>query len=87
MAKFFSEIVVRGFSRRLEHIAIDVVLPTVIDTAQAALFVAAEEERRAAVSAVLAEQPDLAVRIAKGDQVFAEKSDTNRGTVGLRDFL
>src|SRR5262249_50599556 len=48
-------------------------LPPVIGTAEPALFVAAEEQRGAAMRAIHGQEPDLPARVAEGDQVFAEK--------------
>src|SRR5262245_43416612 len=72
--------------RLVHHVdaaTVRVVLPAVVDAAQAALLVAAEEERRPPVRAVLVEQPDTAARVAEGDQILAEQSDANGRTVGL----
>src|SRR5205823_9522915 len=57
-------------------------LPAVVHATQAALFVTREEQRGAAVWAVVLEQPDLALRVAEGDQLFAEQQDTHRVAVG-----
>src|SRR5207302_11509683 len=46
-----------------------------IDAAQAGLFVAAEEQRGTAMRAVVLKQPDVAVRVAKADQLLAEQQD------------
>src|SRR5882724_12732073 len=43
VAKFLFEVAVRRLSRSVQHIAVYVILPAVIHTAQAALFVATEE--------------------------------------------
>src|SRR5690242_21200307 len=37
--------------------------------------------------AVRAEEADPPLRVAKADQVFAEKSGLHRGTIGAREFL
>ncbi len=47
--------------RRLEHLAVGVELPTMIDTAQPALFDTAEHQRRTPMRAVLVQKPDPAV--------------------------
>src|ERR671911_37283 len=65
--ELFSEITVSGFCRRLEHIAVNIVFPTMIDAAQAAFFVAAVEQRRSAVGALLADQTDASLSVPKGN--------------------
>ena len=57
-----------------------------INAAQAALFVAAKKQRRAAVGAMFFEQTDSALAVAKGDQIFAEQAHAHRRAIGLGDF-
>ena len=64
----------RGFQDRPGHI----VFPTMINAAQAAIFVAAKKQRRAPMGAMLAKQTDSAGGIAKGNQIFT-KSRTRTG--------
>ena len=67
--------------RLVHHVhaaAVDVELPAVVDAAQPALLVAAEEERGAAVRAELVEQPDPALRVAEGHQVLAQQLHAHR---------
>jgi len=45
----------------------------VIDASQAALLISAEEQRSAAMSAVVGQQADAAVGIAEGDQLLAKE--------------
>src|ERR687892_16306 len=71
VAQFSSEVAIARFRRRLQHVAVDVVFPAVINTAQAALLVAAEIERRSAVSAAFADQADAALTVAEGYQFLA----------------
>ncbi len=73
----------RGF----EHMAFDVVLPTVIDAPQAAFFVAAEKQRSAAMGTVFAEQSDLSSSIAESDEVFAEQTHAHGRAIGFGNFL
>ena len=71
--------------RLVHHVhaaAVDVELPAVVDAAQAAVLVAAEEERHEPVRAVLVEEPDAAARVAEGDQLLAEQLDAHRRAVG-----
>src|SRR5262249_58775345 len=75
------------FLRLVHHVdaaAADVELPAVVDAAQPALLVAAEEERGAPVRAILVEQAHPALGIAEGHQVLAQKLDPDRWPVWLR---
>ena len=54
-----------------------------IDAADAALFVAAEEERRAAMRTVVLDEADRAVAIAERDQVLAEQPHAQWVAVGV----
>ena len=49
----------------------DIELPTVVHAAQAALLIAAKEQRGATVWAVGVHQPDATVCVAEGDQVLS----------------
>ena len=81
-----ADVAIAGHVRRLEAAAVGVELPAVIDAAQAAVFVAREIERRAAMRAVRAEQADLALRVAEGDQILAEQAHAKRRPVALGEF-
>src|SRR5215475_12233208 len=63
-----------------------VILPAVIDAAQALLLVATEEERGAAMRALALNQADLAGRDAEGDQVLAQEPDPNGRPVRIRQL-
>src|SRR5581483_1320036 len=73
----------RGF----EHLAFNVIFPAVVNAAQAALFVAAEKQRSAAMGAMLAEQADASGAVAKGDQILAEQAHAHRRAVRLGNLL
>ncbi len=73
-------------ARQIDAFAGGVEFPAVINAAQAAFLVAAEEQRRAAMRAVRIDQADGAVRIAKGDEVLAEEPYAHRRAVTLGDF-
>ena len=75
------------FGRHVDAGAVAVELPAVIDAAQPALFVAAEEHRRAAMRTVRGDEADDAVRIAKRDQVFAEQAHARGRTVAFGHFF
>ncbi len=77
---------VRRFARHVDALAAAIELPAVVHAAHAALFVAAEEHRRAAMRAERVDQADVAVRIAKGDQIFAQQADADRWAVGFGHF-
>ena len=76
----------RALGRLAGHVhavAGHVELPAVVDAAQPALLVAAEEERGATVRAVGGHQPDGALGVAEGDQVLAEQPHLLGLAVGL----
>ena len=83
---FGPEIRLGGLIGHVDAVAGGVELPAVVDAAQAGFFVAAEEQRGAAVRAVVLEQADLAVGIAEGDELFAEQHDAARVAVRLRQL-
>src|SRR5262245_64391674 len=58
--------------RSFQNFALDVVFPAVIDAPQAAFFVAAIKQRRTSVRTMLSQEPDAALAIAKGDEIFSE---------------
>jgi hypothetical protein len=67
------EILVGRQARHIHAIARHIELPAVIDAAQAALLVAAEKQRRAAVRTAMVHDADAAIRVAEGNQFFAEQ--------------
>src|SRR5262249_62196508 len=60
--------------------------PSVIDAAQAAFFVATKKQRGATVRTILLQKPDVALRIAKGDQILAQQPDAHRQAIWLGDL-
>jgi hypothetical protein len=64
----------------------DVELPAVIDAAQAALLVAPEIERHAAMRAELLDQPDAALGVAEGDELLTHQFDAHRRTIRFTDL-
>ena len=68
------EVTLGGLAGHVDTRTRGVELPAVVDAAQAAFFVAAEEQRRTPVRTKGADCANLAVGIAKDHQVFAEKS-------------
>src|SRR5260370_972364 len=70
-----------GLSRFVGHVdafTARVEFPTVVDAAQARLLVAPEEQRRAAVRAVVGDKAGRAVGIAPGNEVLAQHADADR---------
>jgi hypothetical protein len=84
---FFFEVALPRLSRSLQHVAVRVVFPAMINTPQAARFVATVKQRGAAVRTVFAQQTDLTLGITEGDQVFAQKSHAHGRTVPRRNFF
>ena len=82
-ADAFLEVAVGRLAGHVDALAGGVELPAVVDAAQAALLVATEEQRRAAVRTERADHADLAVGVAEGDQVFAQGARANRVAVRL----
>ena len=76
------EVLVRRQVGHLQAIAGGVELPAVIDAAQAALFIATEEQRGAAVRAAMIEDADAARAVAEGDQPFAKQHQAQRIAIG-----
>jgi hypothetical protein len=70
------------FVGHIDAVAVNVEFPAVVNATQAALFVATEEETRAAMRTVLIEKADLAVRVAESDQVFAKDAKSNGVRIG-----
>jgi hypothetical protein len=64
--------------RHLQAVAGGVELPAVIDAAQPAFLVAAEEQRGAAMRAAVIENTDPPGTVAKSDQSLAEQHQTQR---------
>ena len=75
-----------GLVHHVHAPAVDVELPAVVHAAQAAVLVAAEEERHPPVRAVLLEQADLAPAVAEGHQLLAQELDAHRWAIGLRQL-
>src|SRR6185503_16768142 len=71
----------------VEDIAFDVELPTMVKTAQTALFVAAKRERGLTMRAMLAEHAETALAVAKHEEVLAEQPAAHRCAVGLGYFF
>ena len=81
------EVALGRLGGHVDAIAVDVEFPTMVDAANAALFIAPEVERRATVRAVRLQDADLATGVAKRDQVLAEQTQAHRRTIRLGQFL
>ncbi len=78
------EILVLGHVRHVEAVAGNVELPAVIDAAQPALLVAAEEQRGAAVRAAMVHHADAARAVAEGQKLLAQQHEAGRRAVALQ---
>ena len=76
-----------GLGHHLEHVAVDVHLPAVIEAAQSAIFVAPHHERRPTMRAVLVHHPDAPVGVAKDDEILAEHTGADRRAVRVWHLL
>src|SRR5262245_10833384 len=71
----------------VDDVAVHIEFPAVIQTAESALFVAAEDERSTAVQAMLAEHAEPSARVAEDDEVFAKHAYPNGCAVGLDNLF
>src|SRR5262249_6089620 len=78
------EAALRRLAGHVDARALAIELPAVVHAADPFLFVTAEEERCAAMWAVILDETDLAGRGAEGDQVLAEEPDPDGRAVLLR---
>ena len=76
------EVGLGGLGGHVDAVAADVVLPAVVDAADAGLLVATEEEAGAPVGAVVVDEADGAGGVAEGDEVLAEQADADGVGVG-----
>ena len=77
------EVLLRRHARHVDALARRVELPAVIEAAQAAFLVAAEEQRGAAVRAAMVDHADPAGAVAEGDQLLAQQHEAHRRAVAL----
>jgi hypothetical protein len=80
------EAILRRFIRHIHAGAGDIEFPSVIDAAQAALFVAAPKEAGTPVRAELIDQAHPALGIAESDQVLAQNAQPDRRAIGRRNL-
>jgi hypothetical protein len=71
---------VRWIVHDLQHLAVGAEFPAVIEAANAAIFHAAQRQRRGAMDAEFVEHADLAVAATEHDKVLAEQPLRNRRT-------
>src|SRR5262245_19702063 len=67
--------------------AVHVKLDAVIDTAQPAFLIAAEEQRRGTMRAALVEQAKPSFRVPEQHKIFAKKTHPLRWAVALGDLV
>src|SRR5262245_757227 len=84
----FDPHVLAGLRRRrhVDALSVDRELQAVVGAADAVFLVAAEVEGRTAVGAEFIDQPDLAVAVAKGNELLAEDLRAHRRTIRRGDF-
>jgi hypothetical protein len=87
MGELFPELASRRLRGRVHHVAFGVVLPTVVNATQPALFVAPVKKRRSPMRAVLFQKTDPAIGVAKRDQLFSQKPHLHGRAVGRGDLL
>ncbi len=83
-ADLLLEVLRRRHIRHFEATPFDIEFPAVIDAPDAVFLVAAEEQRGAAVGALMVEHADPAGTVAKGDELFAEQHQPHGVAVGLQ---
>ena len=71
---------------QVDAASFDVELQTVIDAAQAALLVAAKEQRRGAMRAAFVQKTNASLRVAEQHQILAQEPDPHRRTIGVLRF-
>src|SRR5439155_18097574 len=71
---------------QVDALAVHIVLPPVVRTAQPALLVAAEPQRHAAVGAEFIDQAESSLRITEGDQLLSQQFHANGRAVALRQL-
>ncbi len=76
-----------GLAGLVQDVAFDVEFPAVIEAAQAALFIASEGERGAAVHAAFGEHAEPSLGIAEDDEVFAQHARADGRTIGRGDLF
>ena len=75
------------FRGHVNHIAHHVHFPAVVQTAQTAIFIAAINQRRFAVRAILVHHTDTAQGVSEHHQIFAQNSGLDGRAIGLRNFF
>jgi hypothetical protein len=81
------EVAFGGFGRHLDAVAVDIEFPAMIDAANAALLVAPEVERGAAVRAVRLDDANFVIGVAKGDQILAEQAQTHGRAIRMGQLV
>ena len=63
-------------------VAIDVKLPSVVNTTESAFFVSAIEHRCTTMRAILVHQTDFPIGVAESDQMLSQKGQLHRSAIG-----
>ena len=77
------EVLLWRHARHVDALARRVELPAVIEAADTAFLVAAEEQRGAAVRAAMIHHANAATAVAEGDQLLAQQHEPHRRSVAL----
>jgi hypothetical protein len=77
----------RRLGRHFDDIAVHVHFPAVIEAAQTAFFIASVEERGAAMRAEFIHHADTALRIAEGNEIFAQNAHAHGIAIGFGHFF
>ena len=80
------EVALSGLARHVHAAPAHVVLPAVVDAAQAAGLVPSEEQRGSAVGAVFLHETNAPLGVAEDDQILAQQTDALRVAARVRDL-
>jgi hypothetical protein len=81
------ETALRRLGRHLDHVAVHVHLPAMIEAAQPAFLIAAEGERHPAMRTIFVDHAKPALAVAKHHEILAEQSDLQRRAIRLGHLL
>jgi len=77
----------RRLRRHLEHVAVDVEFPAVIEAAEPAILVAREHERGTPVRTQLVKHAKPSLAVAEDDEVFAQQPHLDGRAIRLSDLF
>jgi hypothetical protein len=81
------EVAFGRLGRHVDAVAVDVEFPAMVDAANAALLIATEVKRGAAVRTVSLDDADFVVGVAKGDQILAEQAQANGRAIWIGQLV